>query len=209
MEVSAGTVVAVVGPSAAGKSTLARTLVGAWTPLSGEVRLDGAELGQWEREELGAAIGYLPQDVELFDGTVAQNIARFGEADSAKIVAAARKAGVHEMILRLPAGYDTPIGEGGVVLSGGQRQRLALARALYGDPALVVLDEPNANLDEAGDEALVTALRELKKEKRTVFVMTHRAHILAAADAVAVLSGGQLAAHGPREGVMRALRKVA
>ena len=209
MQVPAGTVVGVVGPSAAGKSTLARALVGVWVPLGGQLRLDGAELGQWDRDQLGSWIGYLPQDVELFDGTVAQNIARFGEPDSEQIVAAARKAGVHDMVLRLPAGYDTPIGESGVALSGGQRQRVALARALYGDPALIVLDEPNASLDEAGDEALVAALNQLRKERRTVFVMTHRAHILAATDVVAMLSGGRLIAHGPREHVLKGLRKAA
>lgn len=205
LRIPAGSIVAVVGPSAAGKSTLARALVGVWPALNGAVRLDGADVSRWRREELGPWIGYLPQDVELFDGTIAENIARFGEADSAKIVCAARKAGVHDMVLRLPNGYDTPIGDNGMALSAGQRQRVALARALYGDPALVVLDEPNANLDEAGDEALLAALEQLKKDKCTVFVMTHRANVLAAADSLVLLAGGTLRAHGPRDSVVKGL----
>jgi ABC-type protease/lipase transport system fused ATPase/permease subunit len=203
LKAPAGCVVAITGPSASGKSTLARALVGVWVPAAGAVRLDGADVASWRKEELGAWVGYLPQDVELFDGTVAENIARFGAPDAERIVAAARKAGVHDMILRLPQGYDTPIGEGGMVLSGGQRQRVALARALFGDPALIVLDEPNANLDDAGDAALVAALRELKQEKRTVFVVTHRVNVLSAVDAVAVLAEGRLQAYGPRDKVVR------
>jgi ATP-binding cassette, subfamily C, bacterial exporter for protease/lipase len=208
-----GMLVAVIGPSASGKSTLARSLVGVWPPMSGTVRLDGAEIATWDKDELGPWLGYLPQDVELFEGTVAENIARFGALNSEMVVAAARKAGVHDMILRLPEGYDTPIGEGGMVLSGGQRQRVALARAMYGDPALIVLDEPNANLDEAGDRALMSALAEMKKEKRTVFVMTHRPNVIGLADAVMILIGGAIQAYGPRDAVMEALpgfsRKVA
>jgi ATP-binding cassette subfamily C exporter for protease/lipase len=203
--VPAGTLVAVVGPSASGKSTLARALVGVWAPLNGAVRLDGADVHKWEKSELGPWLGYLPQDVELFDGTVAENIARFGELDSELIVAAARQAGVHELILRLPQGYDTPIGEGGAVLSGGQRQRIALARALFGDPALIVLDEPNANLDEAGEAALVNALRYLKEQKRTVFVITHRPNMLNVVDTVAVLAGGTLQGYGSAEGLRKSL----
>ena len=203
--VPAGTVVAVVGSSAAGKSTLARTLVGVWAPMSGGLHLDGAEVHSWNKEELGPCIGYLPQDVELFEGTIGENIARFGALDSERIVAAARKAGVHDMILRMPEGYDTPIGEGGIVLSAGQRQRVALARALYGEPALVVLDEPNANLDEAGDAALITALRAMKQEKRTVFVMTHRVNVLGVVDAVMVLAGGAIRAFGPRDSVIKGI----
>lgn len=200
-----GMLVAVIGPSASGKSTLARALVGVWTPLSGAIRLDAAEVHNWNREELGPWIGYLPQDVELFEGTIAENIARFGELDAERIVQAAQRAGVHEMILHLPQGYETPIGEGGIVLSGGQRQRIALARALYGDPALVVLDEPNASLDNAGDMALTAALRAMKQEKRTVFVMTHRVNVLREADAVMVLTDGTIQAYGPRDAVLKSL----
>jgi PrtD family type I secretion system ABC transporter len=200
-----GSLIAVIGPSASGKSTLARALVGVWAPLAGSVRLDGADMHTWDREQLGPWIGYLPQDVELFGGTIAENIARFGKLDSTRIVEAGQKAGVHEMVLRLPQGYDTMIGEGGTVLSGGQRQRVALARALYGDPALMVLDEPNANLDDAGDAALIVALGTLKEERRTTFVMTHRVNILRIADAVMVLAGGAIHAFGPRDEVLKTL----
>jgi ATP-binding cassette subfamily C exporter for protease/lipase len=203
LRVPAGTVVAITGPSASGKSTLARALVGIWAPMNGAVRLDAVDVAGWDREELGPWVGYLPQDVELFDGTIAENIARFGEAHAERVVAAARKAGVHEMILRLPHGYDTRIGEGGLVLSGGQRQRIALARALYGEPTLVVLDEPNASLDDAGDAALVAALTELKQDKRTVFVVTHRVNVLSAVDSVVVLLEGRVRAYGPRDNVVR------
>jgi len=200
-----GMLVAVIGPSASGKSTLARALVGVWPPLSGTVRLDGADVHQWDKAELGPWVGYLPQDVELFEGTVAENIARFGAPEDDKIVQAAQRAGVHEMILRLPQGYETPIGEGGTALSGGQRQRIGLARAMYGDPALIVLDEPNANLDEAGDAAFVEALREMKRENRTVFVMTHRLNVLSVVDALMVLANGSIQAYGPREAVLKSL----
>lgn len=202
-----GMLVAVIGPSASGKSTLARSLVGVWPPLSGSVRLDGAEVHQWRKDELGPWIGYLPQDVELFAGTVAENIARFGVPDDACVVQAAQRAGVHEMILRLPQGYETPLGEGGAALSGGQRQRIALARAMYGAPALLVLDEPNAHLDEAGDAALVGALREMKREQCTVFVMTHRMNVLAVADSVMVLANGNIQMYGPRDEVMGTLTR--
>jgi ATP-binding cassette subfamily C protein EexD len=203
---SPGMLVAVIGPSASGKSSLARALVGVWSPLSGAVRLDNADIGKWDKEELGPWIGYLPQDVELFEGTVAENIARFGPPDAERIVTAARKAGVHDLILHLPDGYETAIGEGGVALSGGQRQRIALARALYGDPALIVLDEPNASLDEAGDKALTEALRALRTEGRTTFVMTHRRNIVNEADALMVLANGAIQAYGPREAVLQALQ---
>jgi ATP-binding cassette subfamily C exporter for protease/lipase len=199
------TVVAVIGPSASGKSTLARALVGVWAPMAGHVRLDDADVHQWNKDELGPWIGYLPQDVELFEGTVAENIARFGELDSERIVQAAQRAGVHDMILHLPQGYDTPIGEGGMVLSGGQRQRVALARALYGEPALIVLDEPNANLDEAGDAALIAALAAMRDEKRTVIVMTHRPNVVRIADAVLILANGAIQAYGPRQPVLTML----
>lgn len=206
--VPAGTIVAVIGPSASGKSTLARALVGVWAPMNGAVRLDGADVYKWDKSELGPWLGYLPQDVELFDGTIAENIARFGDLDSEQIVAAAKHAGVHDLILRLPQGYDTPIGEGGTVLSGGQRQRIALARALFGDPVLLVLDEPNANLDEAGEAALLNALKYLKENKRTVFVVTHRPNMLNVADSVAVLAGGTLQGYGSAESFRKTLMKA-
>lgn len=202
-----GSLIAVIGASASGKSTLARALVGVWPLLAGAVRLDGASVHGWNREELGPWIGYLPQDVELFDGTVAQNIARFGELDSERIVLACQKAGVHEMVLQLAKGYETPIGESGTALSGGQRQRIALARALYGDPALIVLDEPNANLDDAGDTALIAALKRMKEEKRTVFVITHRVNLLSVSDAIMVMANGSIQAFGPRDTVLAALNK--
>lgn len=202
-QVMPGKVVAIVGPSASGKSTLARALVGIWRPLAGAVRLDGADVHNWDRRQLGPFIGYLPQDIELFDGTIAENIARFGTADSEQIVAAARRAGVHEMVLGFPAGYDTVIGENGAALSAGQRQRIGLARALYGDPALIVLDEPDASLDEAGEAALRASLLALKEERRTVFVVTHRATVLSVADQVMVLVDGQVKAFGDREQVLK------
>ena len=198
----AGQVLAVVGPSASGKSTLARVLVGIWSVTQGKVRLDGADVFRWNKEELGPWLGYLPQDVELFGGTVAENIARFGEIDNVKVIAAATKAGLHEIILRLPQGYDTPIGEAGAALSGGQRQRVGLARALYGDPVLVVLDEPNANLDETGERALVQALLKLREEKVTVVLMTHRRSILGLADQLLVLRDGVIQIYGPRQQVL-------
>jgi ATP-binding cassette, subfamily C, bacterial exporter for protease/lipase len=206
--VPAGSLVAVVGASASGKSSLARALVGIWRPLTGAVRLDNAEVSSWDRAQLGPWLGYLPQDVELFEGSVAENIARFGDIDSDRVVDAARRAGVHDMILRLTKGYETQIGVGGLVLSGGQRQRIGLARALYGDPALVVLDEPNASLDEAGDTALLAALRSMKEEKRTVFVMSHRINVLEAVDAVLVLANGKIKAFGPRQEIMSAVHGV-
>lgn len=200
--VKAGESVGIIGPSAAGKSTLARAMLGVWTIQRGKVRIDGADITQWNRDELGPHVGYLPQDIELFDGTVSENIARFGEIDPAKVVEAARKAGVHELILRLPKGYDTPIGEGGTVLSGGQRQRIALARALYGDPVLLVLDEPNSNLDNQGEAALVKAIAGLKAAGRTVLIITHRQNVLAGVDKILVLSEGRVQTFGPREEVM-------
>lgn len=200
--VAAGEVLVVLGSSGAGKSTLMRTLVDAWRPAAGCVRLDGATLDRWGAERLGSAVGYLPQDIELFAGTVAENIARFDEIDAAAVVEAARAAGVHEMILRLPEGYDTDVGPGGAVLSGGQRQRLALARALYRRPALVVLDEPNSNLDAAGEAALADAVRILKAAGSTVILSSHRPALIDLADQVLVLADGTRRLHGPRDEVM-------
>jgi PrtD family type I secretion system ABC transporter len=193
----------VVGPSACGKTTLLRLLLGIWKPHSGSVRLDGADIAHWDRDRLGPYIGYLPQDVELFAGSVAQNIARLGEVDDGRVVAAAKLAHAHEMILRLPSGYDTPIGDSGAMLSGGQRQRIALARALYGEPRLVVLDEPNANLDAEGDAALAAALRELKQRAVTVIVVSHRPALMSQLDKIAVLRDGVLEAFGPVASVLR------
>jgi ATP-binding cassette subfamily C protein RsaD len=197
-----GTALGVIGPSAAGKSSLARALVGVWPTLAGAVRLDGFDIKQWQPEHLGQHIGYLPQDVELFSGTIAENIGRFKTIDSDKVVAAARLAGVHEMIQQLPEGYDTQIGDDGVALSGGQRQRIALARAIYGDPVLIVLDEPNASLDSHGEAALVQALRRLKEYKRTVVFITHKPNLLSVADKIMVLNQGAAQAFGDRDEVL-------
>ena len=204
--VAPGTVTVVLGPSGSGKSTLARCMVGIWPGVSGEVLLDGLPISGWDRNELGPYLGYLPQDIELFEGSIAENIARFGEVSPEKVIAAARSAGLHEMILRFPKGYDTPIGEAGNLLSGGQRQRIGLARAVYGDPVLVVLDEPNANLDDVGEAALVRTVQELKVKGRTVFLITHRPGIVAVADRVLILHNGMVQADGPRDEVLAALR---
>ncbi|WP_159916479.1 type I secretion system permease/ATPase [Pantoea sp. 18069] len=201
-----GSVTAILGPSGSGKSTLARCIIGVWPRLSGEVLLDGRPLGSWDRCELGPHLGYLPQDIELFEGTIAENIARFGEVDPEKVIAATRSAGLHEMILRFPKGYDTPIGEAGGLLSGGQRQRIGLARAIYGRPRLVVLDEPNANLDDAGEAALVRALQELRTQGSTVVIVSHRQGILAAADRVLLLRNGTVERDGARDAVLASMR---
>lgn len=201
-----GEQVGVIGPSASGKSTLARVLLGIWPAQVGTVRLDGVDVAQWQREELGPYIGYLPQDIELFDGTISENIARFGEVDAEKVVEAARMAGVHEMILRQPQGYDTVIAGGGGVLSGGQRQRIGLARALYGKPVMVILDEPNANLDDSGERALCQALVQLRTLKTTVFVISHRATTLKFVDQLLVMKEGQISAFGPRDNVVAHLQ---
>lgn len=201
-EIAPGEVVGVIGPSAAGKSSLARVILGVWPVASGKMRLSGADISHWNRDELGPYIGYLPQDIELFDGSVSENIARFGEIDPDKVVAAAQRAQVHDMILRLPKGYDTPIGEAGAVLSGGQRQRIGLARAMYGNPVLVVLDEPNSNLDDQGESALVKAISQLKDEGSTVVIITHRPSILGSVDKILVLREGQVELFGPRDQVL-------
>jgi ATP-binding cassette subfamily C protein EexD len=200
-----GDMLAIVGPSAAGKSTLARAMLGVWPLANGKVRLDGADIHQRDREELGPYIGYLPQDIELFEGTISENICRFGKVDADKVVAAAKLAGVHELILRLPYGYDTPISVTGGVLSGGQRQRIGLARAVYGEPRVVMLDEPNSNLDDRGEEALLEALKALKKRGVTAILITHRRPILRLVDKMLVLSEGKAIGFGERDNVMRAL----
>lgn len=204
-QLQAGQVLGVLGASGSGKSTLARVLVGVWPALGGTVRLDGADMHRLDREALGPHIGYLPQDIELFGGSVAENIARFREGDASLVVAAAQLAGVHELILRLPQGYDTRLGDDGGGLSGGQKQRVALARALYGDPKLVVLDEPNSNLDAAGEAALTQAMGELKARGCTVVLVTHRTQSLNQTDCLLVLSEGRMQAFGPTAQVLQAL----
>ncbi|WP_026614617.1 type I secretion system permease/ATPase [Ensifer aridi] len=201
--VHAGSALGVIGPSASGKSSLARAILGVWPAYRGSVRLDGAALDQWDNDALGKHIGYLPQDVELFAGSVAQNICRFAEdATSEAIVAAAKAARVNDMILRLPNGYDTEIGEGGMALSAGQRQRVALARALYGDPFLVVLDEPNSNLDAEGEQALNEAIMNVRRRGGIVVVIAHRPSALTSVDLVLMMSEGCMQAFGPKEEVL-------
>jgi ATP-binding cassette subfamily C exporter for protease/lipase/ATP-binding cassette subfamily C protein EexD len=207
----AGEALGVIGPSASGKSTLLRLALGVWKPSSGTMRLDGADAAAWSRARLGAYVGYLPQDVELFSGSVAENIARLGEPDAAAVVRAAQRAHVHDMILRLPKGYDTEVGEAGQALSPGQRQRIALARALYsevsGSPRLVVLDEPNASLDQQGDEALLQTLQGLKAEGVTVLIVAHRPSLLRGVDKLLVLREGAVEMFGPRGAVMARLTR--
>jgi PrtD family type I secretion system ABC transporter len=205
--IGAGEALGIIGPSAAGKSTLARMLVGIWKPASGHVRLDGADVADWDHRQLGPYIGYLPQDVELFDGTVAENIARFTEPDPEAVIAAAQLAGVHDMILRFENGYDTRIGEAGAILSGGQRQRVGLARAVYKRPALVVLDEPNANLDGQGEEALKRALTALKEGGTTVILVAHRPSIVSVLDKLLVVRDGQVEEFGPLAEVLPKVTK--
>ena len=203
----AGTVTVVLGASGSGKSTLARVLLGIWPHEKGDVLLDGEPILKWDRMGLGPHIGYLPQDIELFDGTIAENIARAGQVVSEKVIAAAEASGLHQMILRFPKGYDTPMGEAGSLLSGGQRQRIGLARALYGEPALVVLDEPNANLDDEGEAALVRAVQVMKSKGKTVVLISHRPGIVGVADRLLILHQGTVQASGPRDGVLAALQK--
>ena len=206
--IAPGDVLGVVGPSGSGKSTLARLLVGVWPAMSGKVRLDGADIFQWNKAELGPSIGYLPQDIELFGGTVSENIARFGDVDPEKVVLAAKRAGVHDMILHLPQGYDTLLGDGGAGLSGGQKQRLGLARAMYDDPSVIVLDEPNSNLDEVGEMALVQAVRDLRQRGKTIVLITHRTSIIGATNKLLVLREGLAHMFGPTEDVLRALQEA-
>jgi len=203
----AGTVTVVLGASGSGKSTFARVLLGIWPHEKGDVLLDGEPILKWDRMGLGPHIGYLPQDIELFDGTIPENIARAGQVVSEKVIAAAEASGLHQMILRFPKGYDTPMGEAGSLLSGGQRQRIGLARALYGEPALVVLDEPNANLDDEGEAALVRAVQVMKSKGKTVVLISHRPGIVGVADRLLILHQGTVQASGPRDGVLAALQK--
>jgi ATP-binding cassette subfamily C exporter for protease/lipase len=207
-ELTPGEVLAVVGPSASGKTSLARLLVGLWPTLSGKVRLSGADVHAWNKTELGPYVGYLPQGVELLEGTVAENIARFGQSSPSKVEAAARLVGLHDLIASLPQGYNTYVGRDGAIFSGGQRQRVGLARALYDRPVFVVLDEPNSSLDEAGDAALSAAIASLKAEGTTFVIMTHRTSVLGVVDKLLILREGMQQAFGPRDEVLAALQSA-
>lgn len=207
--IPAGHIVGVIGPSGAGKSTFARLALGIWKPQVGTVRLDGADIFQYDREHIGPMLGYLPQDIELFAGTVAENIARLGEVDSEKVVEAARNAGIHDLILNLPEGYETILGHGGGGLSGGQRQRLGLARALYGNPKIVVLDEPNSNLDDLGEKALLDAIKQFKAMGHTVILITHKTNILTATDSLILLKDGLITKAGPTADILAQLQQSA
>jgi ATP-binding cassette, subfamily C, bacterial exporter for protease/lipase len=206
--VQPGECVMLIGPSAAGKTTLARLMMGLWPASGGKVRLDGADVYTWDKAELGPHLGYLPQTVELFDGTVAENVARFGDVDMAEVERVITQVGLAQTIAALPEGLNTRVGEDGAVLSGGQRQRVALARAIYGNPKLLVLDEPNSSLDEAGELALMDTLKYLKRQGCSVLVITHRTSVLPAADKVLMLRDGQVAAFGPRDEVLAALQQA-
>jgi ATP-binding cassette subfamily C protein len=203
----AGNVLGVIGPSGSGKSSLARAIVGVWKSARGTIRLDAATLDQWNPDAIGRFIGYLPQEIDLFEGTVAQNISRFEpDVDPTRLIAAATAAGIHDVILRLPRGYKTEVGEDGALLSGGQRQRIALARALYGDPFLVVLDEPNSNLDTPGEQALTRAIHGIRARHGIAIVIAHRPNIVAAADQLLVLNEGRVQAFGPRDQILQQLQ---
>ena len=204
-----GDALAVIGPAASGKTTLARVLIGHWPTVAGKVRLDGVDVHGWDKDELGPHVGYLPQAVELFDGTIAENIARFGKVDLDQVRAAAALAGLAQTVDELPQGYDTRIGDDGAILSGGQRQRVALARAVYGDPRFVVLDEPNSSLDEVGEKALIELIKTLRERKATVVIITHRTTVLPAVNALLVLRDGQVALFGPRDEVLLKMKKAA
>jgi ATP-binding cassette subfamily C exporter for protease/lipase len=203
--INAGDCLGVIGPSGSGKSTLARLLVGVWRAAVGKVRLDGADVFLWNKDELGPHMGYLPQDIELFAGTISENIARFGELDAEQVIVAAKLAGVHDLILRMPEGYDTPIGDGGLGLSGGEKQRIGLARALYGDPSLIVLDEPNSNLDDIGEIALTQAIIRLRQLRKTVILISHRPSIIRETNKLLVLREGMVSAFGPTDQVLKDL----
>jgi ATP-binding cassette subfamily C exporter for protease/lipase len=206
--IAPGDVLGIIGPSGSGKSTLARLLVGVWPAAAGKVRLDGADIYSWNKAELGPHIGYLPQDIELFAGTVSENIARFGEVDSEKVVTAARRAGVHDMILHMADGYDTRLGDGGAGLSGGQKQRIALARAMYGDPSLLVLDEPNSNLDDVGEHSLVQAVLDLRRRGKTIVLITHRTSAIGATNKLLVMRDGMGQLFGPTDQVLVAMAEA-
>jgi ATP-binding cassette subfamily C exporter for protease/lipase len=203
-----GDVLGVLGPSGSGKSTLARLLVGVWPAMIGKVRLDGADIYQWNKAELGPHVGYLPQDIELFAGSISENIARFGEVDADKVVQAAKRAGVHEMILQFPEGYDTKLGDGGAGLSGGQKQRIGLARAMYGDPALLVLDEPNSNLDDVGEAALQAAVLDLRNRGKTIIMITHRPSAIGVTTKLLLMRDGAVHMFGPTQAVLNALQEA-
>lgn len=206
--IAPGDVLGVIGPSGSGKSTLARLMVGVWPAAVGKVRLDGADIYRWNKDQLGPNVGYLPQDIELFAGTVSENIARFGDIDAEQVIVAAKRAGVHDMILHFPQGYDTRLGESGAGLSGGQKQRIGLARAMYGDPSFIVLDEPNSNLDDVGEQALVTAITDLRERGKTIVLITHRTSIIGVTSKLLLLRDGAARLFGPRDEVLQALAQA-
>jgi ATP-binding cassette subfamily C exporter for protease/lipase len=208
LDILPGTVTVVVGPSGSGKSSLAKVILGVWPQTSGDVFLDGVPIDRWSRSELGPFLGFLPQSVDLFEGSVAQNIARFEEVNSSRVVSASEQADLHGMLLKMPQGYDTPVGVSGDRLSGGQRQRIGLARALYGDPALLVLDEPNAHLDDAGEAALALAVKGMKSRGQTVVVITHRPGIVSLADNLVMMQSGRVVWHGPRDQGLQQLKQL-